>query len=173
MAAATAAAGAFVQILGGGQASEFEGFGNLPLDGILNGVQFFLRVEKTAGHGIFQERFAAGLKIGNLRRCERLAVVLFLVERLTFAHEYFILAARAGVGHERVNAFADGEHFRLRDKGLAEFARFFFDFCRHKIYFARTINHNCRTKAILNVSAAAQFIFSSAKNNDWIYGQTV
>jgi hypothetical protein len=110
------------------------------LDGTLHRVQFFLRVKKPGGHGVFQQRLAFGFKLGNLRGFERLAVLLFFLQRLAFAHERFILGPRAGVGQKRVDAFADGNHFRLGDNDPAKFLRFFFNDGWHKL-FAPTIKH--------------------------------
>ena len=101
-------------------------------------MEFLLRVEKAGRHRIFQQRLAAFFKFRNLRRFERLAVLLFFLQRLAFAHQDFILAARAVIRQKSINATADGDHFRLGNDGLAKFPRFFFDFCGHKILILRT-----------------------------------
>jgi hypothetical protein len=132
MAAAAAAAGAFFQIGGHRQPAQFNRLGNMFLDGTLDRVQFFLRVEETARHGIAQQRLAVFFKVGNFRRFQHLAVMLFFLERLAFVHQRFILAARAVVGHERLDALADGDHFRLGDDGLAKFLCLFLDGGCHK-----------------------------------------
>jgi len=132
MAAAAVPAGAFLQIGLGRNAAKFKCFGNVFLDGMLKLVQFLLRVQKVAGGWIFQQIIAVLFKIGDFRAVKRLSVVLLFVKRVAFAHHRFILAERPGIGPERVNAPADGHHFRLFNDGLAKFARFFLDFCRHK-----------------------------------------
>ncbi len=98
-------------------------------------VQFLLRVQKAAGGGIFQQLIAVLFEIGDFHAVERLSVVLLFVERAAFAHHGFVLAARPGIGQKRVNAPADGRHFRLVHDGLAQFACFFLDFGWHNFYF--------------------------------------
>ena len=135
MAAAAFAAGTFLQIGFGRDASEFERFGNKFLDGILHRVQFLLRINKTPRDGIFQQHLAMLLEIGNLRAFKRLSAMLLFMEHLAFFRQSLVIIARRGVGKKSVNAFADRRHFRLGDDGLAEFFSLFFDFCGHKIKF--------------------------------------
>jgi hypothetical protein len=123
MTPAAVAAGTLFQVGGDGQAAEFDRLGDSFLDGILHCMQFFLRVEEAGGHGIFQQRLAFGFKVGYLRRFERPALLLFFLQRLAFAHQRLILAARAVVGQKSVDALADGGHFRLGDSDFLTSAR--------------------------------------------------
>ena len=98
MATAAVTAGAFLQIGFGWNAAQFQRLGNEFLDAVLKLVKFLLRVQKTAGEGIFQQFVALFFKIGDFRGINRLPVVLFFVMRVAFAHHRFVLAARPGVG---------------------------------------------------------------------------
>ena len=62
---------------------------------------------KPEATGFFEQRVAVFFKRGDFRRLERLAAVLFFLERLAFAHQAFIRAARGGVGQKGVNALPD------------------------------------------------------------------
>ncbi len=132
MAAATAAARTFGQILFRWQPTEFERFGNSFLDGALQTVQFLLRVEEIFSHGIQQQRIAGFFKVGDLRAGQRLPGVLFLVKRLTFVVHNFILRLRFGIGEKGVNALANAHCLDLFGDGGAKLLRFGFNFCRHK-----------------------------------------
>jgi len=134
-AAAVAAGTAFGQILRRRNAAQLNRLADLLLDEVLEIVHFLLRVEEAGGDGIFEQRVAVGLKRGDFRRFKRLAGVLFFLERLAFAHQAFILAARGGVGEEGVNAPLDAAGFEVFEDGFAEFARFGFKFGGHKICF--------------------------------------
>jgi hypothetical protein len=132
MATATFAAGTFGQIISRRNASELDRFADHLFHHILDLVHFFLRVEKTGGNGIFQQGFPAGFERRDFRRVKRLAVMLFFLQGLAFAHQRLILAAGGGVGHESINALADAAGLELFQDGFAQFVRFGFDFCRHK-----------------------------------------
>jgi len=148
MAAAAVAAGAFFQISLVRNAAQLESFGNLLLDGMLKPMQFFLRVQKPPGGGIFQQFITVLFKIGDFHAVERLSVVLLFVKRVALAHHGFVLAAGGGIRHKSVNAPADGRHFRLFNDGLAKFPCFLFNFCRHMVSIFRLIKHICRWKAM-------------------------
>jgi hypothetical protein len=132
MTTATVTARSFVKIGLGGDAAKFERFGDVFLDGMLDFVKFLAGVEKAAGDGIVQERFAVYFKIGNLGGLQRLAAMLFVVERLAFARHNFVLLLCAGIGQESVNALADGNHFRPGNDGLAKLFRL----RRYRIFFS-------------------------------------
>jgi hypothetical protein len=156
MAAAAVAAGAAVQVFRRGDATEFNRLVDVLLDEVLKLVHLLLRVEKAGGHGIFEQRVAFRFKAGDFRRFKRLAVVLFFLERLALAHQAFILAARAGVGEEGVNALLDAAGFNMRDDGFAQFAGLGFNLVGHNYFLRRAINHICRVNA--NANAATEWI---------------
>ena len=131
MATAAFAAGVFLQFGFGREPAHFERLGNEFLDGFLHAVKFFLSIEKTACDGIAKQNVTLFFKLGDFDAVERLAAVLFVVKRLAFVHQRFVLTTRAVVGHEGVNALADGNHFRLGDDGLAQLPGLFFNFCGH------------------------------------------
>ena len=115
------------------------------LDGVLEFVHFLLRVEEAGGDGIFQQRVAVFLKGGDFRRFQRLAAVLFFLERLAFAHQGFILAARAVASARKVSMrWRMPPALELFQDGCAKLVRFRFNFGRHKC-FGR-INHIRRQK---------------------------
>ena len=131
MATATAiAAGTFFLEIGiGGHATELERLVDVLIHGMLDFVQFILRLQKAAGHGIFEQRIALFFKVGHFLAVQRLAGVLFLVQGLALAVHFVKLAARAVVGQKRVNAVADGRPLWLRDNGFAKLARLIFNRC--------------------------------------------
>ena len=128
MAAAAGAAGAFLQIGFGRHAAQLERLGNLLLDGMLERVQFLLRVQKTAGGGILQQLIAVLFKIGDFHAVERLSVVLLFVKRVAFAHHGFVLAARAGIGQKRVNALGGWTPFPAGPRWSGTVRVFFLQF---------------------------------------------
>ena len=133
MAAAAFAAGAFFLEIGcRGHAPELEGLGNVFLDGMLDFMQFVLRFEKAARHGVLEQRIALFFERGDFLAVQRLAAMLFFVERLALAVHFVELAAGGVVGQKSVNAAADGGPLRLRDDGFAKFARLIFNNCCHK-----------------------------------------
>jgi hypothetical protein len=71
--------------------------------------------QENPGHRILQQRVAMLLKISYLRALQGLAAVLLFVKRLIFARHQFILVAGASTGQKGVNAFANGNHFRVRN----------------------------------------------------------
>ena len=123
-AAATAAA---VQIFRRRNTTEFNGLADLLLDEVLKLVHFFLRIEKAAGNGIFQQRITVLFKRGDLRWLQRLTAVLFFLQRLTFAHQAFVSAARRGVGQKSVQTLLDAAGLDVLDDGFAKLARFGFN----------------------------------------------
>ena len=139
---------AFLKIFCKRNAAQFKRLGNVLLDRVLHLVKFLLCVEEAPRDRIAQQRLAALFKLGNLCGRERMAVLLLFLQRLALAHQRLILAARRRVRQKRVNPPADGDHFRLRDDGLAKLHRLFFDFCAHKVFSARVINHTSPPKAI-------------------------
>jgi hypothetical protein len=130
-AAAVTVTGAF-EVFRVGDAAQFDGLVDVLLDAVLKFVHFFLRVEEAGGDGIYQQRVAVGFKRGDFRRFQRLAAVLFFLERLALAHQRLVLAARRGVGLKSVNARADAAGLDLFEDGFAKLVRFRFNFCRHK-----------------------------------------
>jgi hypothetical protein len=156
-AAAGAARTAAVQIFRRGDTAQFNRLANLFLNEVLKFVHLLLRVKKAGSNRVFQQRIAFLLEGGDFSRFQRLAAVLFFLERLALAHQAFIRAARAGVGEESVNAFLDAAGFNMLKDGFAQFAGFGFNLVGHKIIFLRRpINHIHQLNA--NVNAAADFV---------------
>ena len=135
-AAAVAVAGTAAQIFRRGHAAKLDGFADVFLDKVLEFMHFLLRVEKSAGDGIFQQCVAFFFKRGDFRRFQGLTAMLFFLEHLAFAHQAFILAARGGVGEEGVNALLDAAGLDVIDDGFAKFARFGFNFDGHNNFCA-------------------------------------
>lgn len=132
VAAAAFAARAAFKIRLAGDAPQLERFGNMLLDRMLNLMQLLLRVQKSPRNGIVQQGVAVFFKVGNFNAVERLRTGLFFLERLAFAHQRFILAARGGVGQKSVNALADATGLEVFQNGFAQFAGLVFNFVRHK-----------------------------------------
>jgi len=130
--AAAATAAAIGQFFRRREAAEFDRLGDGLFDGALQFVHLFLRVEETAGDGILEERVAILFKRGDLRRFQRLAAVLFFLERLALAHQALVSAARGGVSEESINARLDATGLDVFDDDFAQFARFGFNFNGHK-----------------------------------------
>jgi hypothetical protein len=133
MAAAAVAAGTAGQVFRRRHAAEFNRLADVLLDEVLKLVHFLLRVEEARRDGILEQRVAVLLKRGDFRRLERLATMLFFLERLALVHQAFILAARGGVGEEGVNALLDAAGFDVFGDGFAKLARFGFNFVGHKM----------------------------------------
>ena len=143
-AAATTAAG---QILRRRDAAQLDGLADLLLDEMLQLVHLFLRVEEAGGHRVFQERVTFRLEGGDFRRIQRLAAVLFFLERLPLAHQALVGAARGGVRQKSVQALLDAAGLDVFDDGFAQFARFGFNFVGYKLNNWPKINHNHHQKA--------------------------
>jgi len=159
MAAATVAAGTAAQVFLGGNAPEFERLGDVFLDGFLYLVQRFLRIQEAARDRIAQQSLAILFKIADLLSAERQGALLFVVQRLAFRHQGFILGPGLVVRHKRVNALADVPKVWLGHDRAAQFEGLFRDGvfysrCCHKFWLGRTmfsvgsIEHKAPAKAI-------------------------
>ena len=114
--------------------AQFECFGDVLVNRVLDGMHFLLRVEKSARDGILQQGVAVLFKIRDFHAFQRLRLGLLFLKRLALAHHRFVLASGIGVGQKGVNAFADGNLFRLVNDDLTQFLGLFFNFCGHKFY---------------------------------------
>lgn len=124
MATAAVSARLIRQILGRGQASEFEGQGDLLFDGMLQFVQFRLRVNEPARHRIAQQGFALGFKSPHFGFAQRLAVMLAVAEFLSLVHQGFVLRPRLIVGDECLNARLGGLEDGMIQDDLAKLTGF-------------------------------------------------
>jgi hypothetical protein len=124
MAAASVAAGTFLQILLGWDAAQLESLGHDLLHSLLQFVQFLLGVDEAFGHRIAEEDVALVVEGGDFRAIQGKALMLAFVERLAFLAQALVLLARVGVGHERLDAPADALKLRLLDDGLAQLQGF-------------------------------------------------
>lgn len=135
VAAAAMATGTFGQILRRRHTTEFNRLADVLLNQVLEFMHFLLRIEKTSRHRILEQRVAFHFKAGYFCWFQRLATVLFFLERLALVHQTFVLAARGGIGEEGVNAPLDPAGFEVFKDGFAEFSRFSFKFGGHKIFW--------------------------------------
>ena len=112
------------QILGRGQAPEFEGQGDLLFDGMLQFVQFRLRVNESARHRIAQQGFTLGFKSPHFGFAQRFAVMLAVAEFLPLVHQGFVLRPRLIVGDECLNARLGGLEDGMIQDDLAKLTGF-------------------------------------------------
>jgi hypothetical protein len=135
--AAAVAAGMVFHVLRRGYAAQFERFGDVLLDGMLDFVKFLAGIEKTARDGIVQQRVAVFFKIGDFGVVQLRSLRLFFVKRLALAHHGLILATGTRVGHKSADPLADGSHAGLVHDGLTQRPGFFqnrnfFNLSRHR-----------------------------------------
>ena len=129
--AAAVAAATFGQFFRVGNAPQFDCFGDVLLDEVLEIVHFFLRVEVGDGDRVFKKGIAILFKSGDFRRFQRLAALLFFLKGLALGHQGFILAARASVSQKGVNPFADAAGFEVFSDDFAKLLGFLFNFGGH------------------------------------------
>ncbi len=123
-AAAAMAAGTGFQIGFRGQAPEFEGLGNVLINRFVDLMQFFLRVEKASGHGIFQQSVTVFFEGGNFFSGQRHGTLLFLLQSLALSHDAVVLRLRFFIGHKDFDALAGRAQIRLLQDCLAKLFRF-------------------------------------------------
>ncbi len=123
-AAAVPVATITAEILLGRQAPQLQRFVHKAMDRLLHLMQLLLRIQKPARNWIGHQRVSVLFEIGNLFAAQLLRHLLFLLERLTFIDQAFVLVFGALIAHERVDALADRAHVRLVENSLAEFAGF-------------------------------------------------
>lgn len=125
-----------IEILFTGQPAQLKSLGHILADGFLHLMHFLLSVHESFRDGIIDQRVAMLFEFGDLIIRERKPHLLFVLQRLAFLHHELVLRLGAVIGHERVDATADGLKFGLFDNGLAELAGFlrnerFLNICLH------------------------------------------
>ena len=136
-AAATVSAPVAAQFLFGGQTAQFERFVDILMNRLLDLMQFFLGIQKTARDRVLQQRLPVLLEIGDLFTGHGRGLLLFLLQNLPFVDQPVILVAGLFIRHERVDPPANGLHIRLLEDGLAELP----GFLDHRLFFGRGL-HN-------------------------------
>ena len=124
---ATATATARLEIFRLGQATEFDGLGDVVLDGVAQAVQFFLRIKETFGDRVLEQRIAARFKISDLLAAQGERLMLLLVQRAPLVHDRLVLRTGILVAHEGVNPRTQREHGRLGEDGVAQVLGFLQD----------------------------------------------
>lgn len=112
----TAAASAAIElgeILGRGDASEFQGEGNVFADLPLQGFEFLLGLEKFPSHLVVEQCIARGFEIADFRSPEFDAGVLFLMEVLAAFVDALILEAGGIVIEESFDALLELQKHRV------------------------------------------------------------
>jgi hypothetical protein len=123
-AAVAAGTSALFQIFARGQATQFQRFADVLLDGVFHFVKFFLGINEAARHGIAHQRVAILLEAGNFFAAQGEGTLLLLPEFLAPVHQAVILVAGLGVTHESADALMDGLNFGQIENGLAKFSGF-------------------------------------------------
>jgi hypothetical protein len=113
MAAAAAATVTAGKIFLGRDPSELDGLGDRFLNHALQVVHFFLGIQEGNGNRIFEQVVPVFFKSGYFGAFQSLATVLLFLQFLAGVHDRFVLAARAGVGEESVDAFTDSGRLQL------------------------------------------------------------
>ena len=124
MAAATVAAGTFLQILLGRNAAQFKGLADDLLHALLQLVHFLLGVYEPFAHRIAQKGVTLGIKRRDFLAIEGKALMLPFMERAALFAQALILLLRFAISRESINALADALELRLLDDGLAQFQSF-------------------------------------------------
>jgi hypothetical protein len=132
MAAAAAATVAAGKIFLGRDPAQLDGLGDRLLDDVLQIVHFFLGIQEGDGDRVFEQVIPVLFKSGNFGAIQSLATMLLFLQFLAGVHDRFVLAARAGVGEESLDAFTDSRRLQLGENGFAEFFSLRFNLCGHK-----------------------------------------
>jgi hypothetical protein len=127
MTAAAVAAGAGFEITLGGDAAQFERFGDVLGDGLLQLVHVFLGIEEPARDRVLQKRIAQLFEVADFGILQGNARLLLLLERLAASHQGIVLTADIVVGHEGVDILAHGANVGLVKDSLAKFLGFLDD----------------------------------------------
>ena len=91
------------------------------LNGFLNLMEFFLRVQKITSYGIIKKRRAMLLEIGHFFPAQRGRKLLLLLQCLAFGHQTVVQRARLLIGHECIYSLTHQAHVRLLQNRLAKF----------------------------------------------------
>jgi hypothetical protein len=118
--AAAVAARTAAHLFVGRQASQLQSFVHVLLNGLLQVMQLFLRIEKSTGHRVLHEGVAMLLELGDFFPGQRERHLLFLLECLTFLNQLIVMRPGFLVPHKSVDALANGLHRGLLENDLAE-----------------------------------------------------
>ncbi len=136
MAAAARAAGAAFKIFFFRQTAEFESLGEIFIYGILHLVHLLLGFHEIFRDRITEELLALLLERFDFRVFKLHALLLLMLQVLTFFAEVLVHLLRFGVDHEFVHVRADGLKLGLFQNRFAKFARLldqrFIGLCMHK-----------------------------------------
>ena len=127
VATTTVTAGALFKVFGGGDMPEFQGLVDLFVNGLLGVMQMFLGIQEITGHRIGQQGVAVFFEFSDFLAFQRLGILLFLLQRLAFGHQLFILGLGFVVRQEGVNALPGGAQTGLVQERLAQFTGFLSD----------------------------------------------
>ena len=117
-AGSTAAA---TEIIFGRGSSEFKGFGDIPTDELLDGLNFLLSTQEAAHNGVRQHRVAVGFESLDLVLGNDAAGLLAMLQRLALLHEPVVLLPGFGALEEGLHACPKTLKIRMRNDGLAKF----------------------------------------------------
>ncbi len=107
MTTAAASARAAADFILGRQPPQFERLVHVMVNRLLDLVQFFLGIQEIARHSVLEQPIAVFLEISNFLARQLHAGLLFLLQRLPFVHQGFIIGTRRVIAHEGVDALAD------------------------------------------------------------------
>ncbi len=138
MAAAAVSARTAAEILVRGYPAQLQRLINVLVDGGLNVLQFFLRIEKIASNRIVENSFALFFEIADLFPAQWHGRLLFFLQGLALGDEVLVLGLRLFVSHEGINPLSDGLHVGLVQDRLAQLFgllqdRSFFSNCLHNV----------------------------------------
>ncbi len=119
------AALAALEIRRGRHAPELKCFADVLVNGLMHRVHFFLRFQKPSRDRIAQKSLTLFFKLGNLFPGQLLRTLLFLLQRLPFGHQSFVLRPGLLVGDKSFNSLPGRPHLRLVQNRLAKFPGFF------------------------------------------------
>src|SRR5262249_59481614 len=110
MTPAAVAAGTAVEIFGARDPAQFQRLVDIAVDGLLDLVQFLLRIEKASSDRVVEQRFAIPFERVDFFAGQLLGHLLLLLERLTLVQDTVILVTGLFVPHKRIDALANRLH---------------------------------------------------------------
>src|SRR5260370_33156305 len=164
-ATAAASAASAAQFLLCWHPSQFKRLADVFLDGLLDLVQFLLRVQESARHRVLHQRIAMLLEVRNLLARQGQGHLLLLLQRLAFGHEPVVMCAGLFVPQQGIDPLADRAHGGLLQNRLAELSWLLQD---RRLFNRRLHSHDRfsqRAQASLPFGASAlQYTTAAMKN---------
>src|SRR6266511_632937 len=132
---------AMIEILGLRHASELECFGDVLVEGLLQGLNHLLGVEEALRHRVAQKRLPPLLEVSDLLHVQHHAAGLFVLQDCAPLTQFTVLFLGLFVGQEHIDLLPQHLKVGLIEDGLAKFSGLLCDRAVWEIgYHGATLN---------------------------------